>query len=143
MGAWIETMYQLHWSNYHIVASYMGAWIETIQAVAFAKNWLVASYMGAWIETSSKKFCSDITQSHPTWVRGLKHECLGITLLGTLSHPTWVRGLKPNMVLVISTCSTVASYMGAWIETLNPVSVFILILVASYMGAWIETQCQP
>ena len=33
-------------------------------------------------------------QSHPTWVRGLKH--IYITLIQPLywSHPTWVRGLK-------------------------------------------------
>ena len=33
-------------------------------------------------------------QSHPTWVRGLKHSCLIIKRTKLGSHPTWVRGLK-------------------------------------------------
>ena len=33
-------------------------------------------------------------RSHPTWVRGLKHNFLLFYLLHLKSHPTWVRGLK-------------------------------------------------
>ena len=33
----------------------------------------------------------------------------------------------------------VASYMGAWIETVIQLNLGILKQVASYMGAWIET----
>ena len=33
-------------------------------------------------------------QSHPTWVRGLKHYLLYLYQANVLSHPTWVRGLK-------------------------------------------------
>ena len=32
--------------------------------------------------------------SHPTWVRGLKHNALLEEDLSLASHPTWVRGLK-------------------------------------------------
>ena len=34
-------------------------------------------------------------QSHPTWVRGLKHHELYCIQAKHKSHPTWVRGLKP------------------------------------------------
>ena len=33
-------------------------------------------------------------QSHPTWVRGLKHRIDKNPVWHTKSHPTWVRGLK-------------------------------------------------
>ena len=36
----------------------------------------------------------------------------------------------------------VASYMGAWIETLNVMTLSTLLVVASYMGAWIETSLE-
>ena len=35
-------------------------------------------------------------QSHPTWVRGLKHVLNIIDVRTNLSHPTWVRGLKQS-----------------------------------------------
>ena len=37
-------------------------------------------------------------QSHPTWVRGLKHRITQILLITEKSHPTWVRGLKHVVV---------------------------------------------
>ena len=37
-------------------------------------------------------------QSHPTWVRGLKHDEEDEGRYYILSHPTWVRGLKPNII---------------------------------------------
>ena len=36
------------------------------------------------------------TQSHPTWVRGLKLEGTPGAAAFIRSHPTWVRGLKPQ-----------------------------------------------
>ena len=33
-------------------------------------------------------------QSHPTWVRGLKHTPSSYPAPIAASHPTWVRGLK-------------------------------------------------
>ena len=81
-------------------------------------------------------------QSHPTWVRGLKHTLAAIAVLVAMSHPTWVRGLKLCMLRAISVSSAshptwvrglkleksdnklkddrVAPYVGAWIETLIP-----------------------
>ena len=39
-------------------------------------------------------------------------------LLNMQSHPTWVRGLKHNCGKC-PYCLSVAPYVGAWIETLN------------------------
>ena len=51
----------------------------------------------------------------------------------------WVRGLKP-IVRSWRSISTVAPYVGAWIETrLHPAST-IPYHVAPYVGAWIETR---
>ena len=70
----------------------------------------VAPYVGAWIETRPAVHPTSPFQSHPTWVRGLKHfaivflkfgisrtlrGCVDDCYFGThVSHPTWVRGLK-------------------------------------------------
>ena len=55
--------------------------------------------------------------SHPTWVRGLKHVVMHITIELLMSHPTWVRGLKLDLVKQTTKESFVAPYVGAWIET--------------------------
>ena len=54
----------------------------------------VAPYVGAWIETKETGKGQNNTESHPTWVRGLKLLLLSISCTVFLSHPTWVRGLK-------------------------------------------------
>ena len=56
-------------------------------------------------------------QSHPTWVRGLKHFISVISLYFNESHPTWVRGLKRWCVSPFGGFAYVAPYVGAWIET--------------------------
>ncbi len=77
--------------------------------------------------------------SHPTWVRGLKHKDnnLFVKLFG--SHPTWVRGLKQVLGYLIGDGPSVASYVGAWIETNRGSTLGTPLFVASYVGAWIET----
>ena len=72
------------------------------------------------------------------WVRGLK--------LVTLIEPTpssvapyvgaWIETTKAS-----KTCESlpVAPYVGAWIETINNVNNMSPIDVAPYVGAWIET----
>ena len=50
--------------------------------------------MGAWIETVKLERNANQGQSHPTWVRGLKHFGWFMTMMNWQSHPTWVRGLK-------------------------------------------------
>ena len=55
------------------------------------------------------------------------------------SHPTWVRGLKQKGRSLSAWAMAVASYMGAWIETISQICQLGVPSVASYMGAWIET----
>ena len=73
--------------------------------------------MGAWIETPSHAFPRRGPRSHPTWVRGLKHE----------------------KIVNCRADYLVAPYVGAWIETINPLLVHLSGIVAPYVGAWIET----
>ena len=96
--------------------------------------------MGAWIETSPfRETIVAVLRSHPTWVRGLKHQYAYYNFVNlkvapymgawietdtaplndfeTLSHPTWVRGLKPLLRCRQNHHRPVAPYMGAWIET--------------------------
>ena len=51
-----------------------------------------------------------------------------------------MRGLKQTKFNVGEKVSTVAPYMGAWIETDIDVELIQQLTVAHYMGAWIETQ---
>ena len=56
-------------------------------------------------------------ESHPEWVRGLKHHVdVGLDL-PCWSHPEWVRGLKLYYFCICHFHNTVASRVGAWIET--------------------------
>ena len=73
----------------------MGAWIETKDPVIGSFRCDVAPYVGAWIETGSAFTSTSLkVESHPTWVRGLKHHQKRIIPPEVKSHPTWVRGLK-------------------------------------------------
>ena len=60
-------------------------------------------------------------------------------LLNMRSHPTWVRGLKHQTVRASYAVRSVAPYVGAWIETGLPVEIIYVLIVAPYVGAWIET----
>ena len=59
--------------------------------------------MGAWIETLVIPHLKEYDMSHPTWVRGLKHN----------------KGRYP------SSGQNVAPYVGAWIETSSAVARII------------------
>ena len=62
-------------------------------------EYAVAPHVGAWIET--QKLYTETLQkleSHPMWVRGLKHVKLCESKLKFVSHPMWVRGLKHSVV---------------------------------------------
>ena len=55
--------------------------------------------------------------SHPTGVRGLKHNGAFVKKVVNGSHPTGVRGLKLTIGLVKLVLQMVAPHGGAWIET--------------------------
>ena len=78
--------------------------------------------------------------SHPMWVRGLKPMMVGKMTSRGVSHPMWVRGLKLCSLVNHSENQGVASYVGAWIETVETVIASRVAPVASYVGAWIETR---
>ena len=73
----------------------MGAWIETYNLSDGYQDQGVAPYVGAWIETESYETFDESTESHPTWVRGLKQDA------EKASQHRY----------------SVAPYVGAWIET--------------------------
>ena len=60
-----------------------------------------------------------------------------------VSHPLWVRGLKLFPLPCSTPYNQVASFMGAWIETLRQKFARLAAFVASFMGAWIETTVFP
>ena len=55
------------------VAPYVGAWIETCKVSIAREPTRVAPYVGAWIETYGNDIEIEQVESHPMWVRGLKH----------------------------------------------------------------------
>ncbi|WP_438362394.1 hypothetical protein, partial [Megasphaera elsdenii] len=56
------------------------------------------------------------SESHPSWVRGLKSITYGTVRSGGQSHPSWVRGLKCRFCGSLIDGGLVAPFMGAWIE---------------------------
>ena len=121
----------------------------------------VAPHAGAWIETHNLYYVSQINQSHPTRVRGLKLELSPFTIFSTKSHPTRVRGLKHPLYALGANTASVAPHAGAWIETTDTDVVSSIVTshptrvrglkhdetdhakkgahVAPHAGAWIET----
>ena len=73
MGAWIETSKVQLSNSFDSVAPRVGAWIETPIDI---HEWMLSSVaprVGAWIETSIGSTMRLAHESHPVWVRGLKH----------------------------------------------------------------------
>ena len=83
MGAWIETHRCPRLNIPTCVAPRVGAWIETLSFLKTITNRHVAPRVGAWIETAQKAHLYAFKESHPVWVRGLKHK-LQIECLGTI-----------------------------------------------------------
>ena len=76
------------------------------------------------------------------WVRGLKHGKVGRRIAEHGVAPyvgAWIETYQP---LAIVKYITVAPYVGAWIETTVLLSPTSVPLVAPYVGAWIETRLE-
>ncbi len=83
------------------VAPYVGAWIETKVCPILHPTIVVAPYVGAWIETCIvADLKAENMESHPMWVRGLKHPWDDSAGSEAESHPMWVRGLKHLLTLI-------------------------------------------
>ena len=142
VGAWIETNEAQRMSNELFVASYVGAWIETDSKGGNFQGYIVASYVGAWIETIlltplSSTIGGRILCGCVDWNTEPK-----VTIFSDIrSHPMWVRGLKLRLRYCWWPIYCVASYVGAWIETVAEWYFAAAVEVASYVGAWIETTC--
>ena len=80
----------------------------------------VAPYVGAWIETHFTAAYRTQNESLPTWERGLKPDDGKITYEELKSLPTWERGLKQDLIYDECVPEAVAPYVGAWIETREP-----------------------
>ena len=58
------------------------------------------------------------------------------------SHPLWVRGLKHHYDSNSTNVNHVAPLVGAWIETSSTLKLPLIVVVAPLVGAWIETEVQ-
>ena len=95
----------------------MGAWIETYDTVDDVDN---NTSHPMWVRGLKRQYSSKVLNnltSHPMWVRGLKHPYPRDLGSVCLSHPMWVRGLKLFQKHPKIRHSSVAPYVGAWIET--------------------------
>ena len=73
--------------------------------------------MGVWIETKERNKEQRKTESHPSWVCGLKQSLSHLADLRCKSHPSWVCGLKQLLGYGNFTQQFVTPFMGVWIET--------------------------
>ena len=94
----------------------MGAWIEIGTSPSVCKYTPVAPHVGAWIEIEDVSSGFTVSESHPTWVRGLK----------------FLFSAKE------STIFDVAPHVGAWIEIVIDCPIGVEDVVAPHVGAWIE-----
>ena len=121
------------------VAPRVGAWIETYVKKPKAKD---GKSHPEWVRGLKQVYMQYIhgrVESHPEWVRGLKHHVdVGLDL-PCWSHPEWVRGLKLYYFCICHFHNTVASRVGAWIETGMSKMWQSSSSVAPRVGAWIET----
>ena len=78
VGAGIETDEEYEKRKRENVAPLVGAWIETLYGLDRFTLPSVAPLVGAWIETFAGTEHNDHRKSHPSWVRGLKHNILNI-----------------------------------------------------------------
>ena len=89
VGAWIEIVILLYFSQAFVVAPLVGAWIEIYPHYVFYSLPAVAPLVGAWIEIVKMSFNARFSGSLPSWERGLKLP---------LSSPFWrvARGRSPR-----------------------------------------------
>ena len=78
---------------------------------------VVAPLVGAWIETVLFFHNALLSQSRPSWARGLKLSRLVVGNPSLQSRPSWARGLKRGYFLAVALAKGVAPLVGAWIET--------------------------
>ena len=76
------------------VAPLVGAWIEINDEGYYCSTCAVAPLVGAWIEIKRCKYIHRLSESLPSWERGLKYMIKLKTCFPRSSLPSWERGLK-------------------------------------------------
>ena len=124
-----------------MVTPYVGVWIETFKEIINFCIIVVTPYVGVWIETRPVELGNPKeSESHPTWVCGLKHNHKQRQNHLKQSHPTWVCGLKQ---LLRTNLHRLIRSHPTWVCGLKHPSQKIqgTLLVTPYVGVWIETIC--
>ena len=98
------------------VAPLVGAWIEILICLQACLRIYVAPLVGAWIEISSSCAEYTLSESLPSWERGLKYYYIFAKSNIFWSLPSWERGLKSTSVVCHNVIPEVAPLVGAWIE---------------------------
>ena len=78
------------------------------------------------------------SQSHPTWVRGLKFGTFNSPVAGPTVAPYLGAWIEIAIKFIKNTEDEVAPYLGAWIEINASYNNALQLIVAPYLGAWIE-----
>ena len=100
VGTWIETYFALPIFPLPIVVPLVGTWIETC-VYAFVDQ--VSESFPSWERGLKLAFIIPHAfrkKSFPSWERGLKQYSLSLNFLPILSFPSWERGLKPAIMSV-------------------------------------------
>ena len=72
VGVWIETHMTQQYQRHSYVTPFVGVWIETNHYQVYRTDKLVTPFVGVWIETLGNTEEVSLTESHPSWVCGLK-----------------------------------------------------------------------
>ena len=81
-----------------------------------------------------------LAKSHPTRVRGLKHQHNENSYQRYLVAPHAGAWIETDVAYAPATGDGVAPHAGAWIETMLDCDIDGLPVVAPHAGAWIETR---
>ena len=72
MGVWIETVLIRNTGRGKAVTPFVGVWIETAHSLHGCSDSHVTPFVGVWIETLIEALKRSESESHPSWVCGLK-----------------------------------------------------------------------
>ena len=123
----------------YAVTPFVGVWIETVCWLIIRFVMTVTPFVGVWIETGLTSNAKVTTQSHPSWVCGLKQLANDVDFASQIvtpfvgvwietsdkvlvkllieSHPSWVCGLKQKSMANGGYLIQVTPFVGVWIET--------------------------
>ena len=140
MGAWIEIA--THVFAVGVADTSLPIWERGLKLMLQVLALLMLRSLPIWergLKSCRTPSPLSLVVSLPIWERGLKCICAKKSSIKVMSLPIWERGLKSIKPCTISTGRNVAPYiMGAWIEIGKQLLAEQESSVAPYMGAWIE-----